>query len=185
MMERTSPHRRPSGLYLESTPDERYGVLPGEDRPVREIMTRRVVTIGPETSVREAAQLMRDHPTDALVVADGSRLLGIVTEHDVVTQGATQQTHPEHIPVRQVLPPGEPIVCSEETILADAARLMAARRRRAVPVLDERGDVSGILSLLDVAGAAMPGAAATWLRRYEARLSPLSQPSPRRGGEVR
>ncbi|ALA58953.1 cyclic nucleotide-binding/CBS domain-containing protein [Nitrospira moscoviensis] len=162
-MERTGPRRRPSGLYLESTPDERYGVLPGEDRPVRDVMTRRIVTISPETSVREAAQLMRDHRTDALVVADGSRLLGIVTEHDVATQGATQQTHPEHIPVRQVLPSGEPLACSEEAILADAARLMAARRRRAVPVLDDRGAVAGVLSLLDVAGAVMPGAAATWL----------------------
>jgi CBS domain-containing protein len=162
-MHGSGARRRPAGLYLESTPDERYGVLPGEDRSVGDVMTRRIVTIDPDASVQEAAQIMRDRRTPALVVSDGPRLVGLVTEQDIVTKGATQEAHPDSIPVRRILPPGEPVACRADAILADAARVMAAKRRPSLPVVDERGAVVGLLSWLDVAGAVMPNAAAAWL----------------------
>lgn len=167
--ETTPASRRPAGLYLESTPDERYGVLPGEDRLVRDVMTPEVVTIAPETSVQAAAAMMRDRRTPALVVSEGTRLSGTVTEHDLVVRGTAQPAHPATVPVSQILPPDEPIACREDAILADAARLMAARRRPSLPVLDEHGAVVGVLSLLDVVGAVMPNAAATWLSQIRER----------------
>jgi CBS domain-containing protein len=51
---------------------------------VEEVMTRRVITVGPDRPAREAAQLMVDHQIGALPVQEGGRLVGIVTETDML-----------------------------------------------------------------------------------------------------
>jgi acetoin utilization protein AcuB len=51
---------------------------------VGEIMTRAVITVGPDREARDAAQLMLDHKIGALPVVDEGRLMGIVTETDVL-----------------------------------------------------------------------------------------------------
>lgn len=171
-MDHTAGSRPAAGLYLESTPDERYGVLPGEDRLVRDVMVRDVATIAPDASVQEAARTMRDQGTSSLVVSEGDRLVGIVDERDIVVKGATQAVHPAAISVRELLPTGDPLACREDAILADAARLMMIHGRQTLPVLNNTGGVAGTLSLLDVAGAVMPSVAGSWLsqvRRHRPR----------------
>jgi acetoin utilization protein AcuB len=51
---------------------------------VEEVMTRTVITVGPDRPARDAAQLMVDHQIGALPVEDGGRLVGIVTETDML-----------------------------------------------------------------------------------------------------
>jgi acetoin utilization protein AcuB len=51
---------------------------------VGEVMTRAVITIGPDREARDAAVLMLDHSIGALPVMDGGRLVGIVTEADIL-----------------------------------------------------------------------------------------------------
>jgi acetoin utilization protein AcuB len=51
---------------------------------VEEVMTRGVITIGPDREARDAAQLMLDHAIGALPVTDGGTLIGIITETDVL-----------------------------------------------------------------------------------------------------
>jgi acetoin utilization protein AcuB len=51
---------------------------------VDEVMTQAVITVGPDRPAREAAQLMVDHQIGALPVEDGGRLIGIVTETDLL-----------------------------------------------------------------------------------------------------
>lgn len=51
---------------------------------VGEVMTRAVITVGPERAAHQAAQLMLDHSIGALPVTQGGRLVGIVTETDVL-----------------------------------------------------------------------------------------------------
>ncbi len=50
---------------------------------VENIMTRRVITVTPETSIRDAAALMLQHKVSGLPVLDGSRVAGIITESDI------------------------------------------------------------------------------------------------------
>ncbi len=163
----TAGRRRPAGLYLESSPDERYGVLPGEDRLVRDLMCRDVATIHPTASMRDAARLMRDRGTPHLVVLVGRRLEGVLDEHDIVVRGATQTAPPDAVPVKTLLPAGRQPVCREDAIVADAARLMAEHHRQTVAVVDGQSRVVGVLGLLDVARAVMPQVAATWLSRIQ------------------
>jgi len=51
---------------------------------LEEVMTRTVITVGPDRPAREAAQLMMDHQIGALPVEEGGRLVGIVTETDML-----------------------------------------------------------------------------------------------------
>jgi CBS domain-containing protein len=155
---------RLSGLYLESTPDERLGVLPGEERLVRDIMSRDVVTIHPSTSLQKAAQAMRDRHVPALVVMRDRRLTGIVTEHDMVIYGLTRSA-PETVSVQDAMREQPPVACPEDAILHDAVRLMEEHRLQSLPVVNATGAVTGILSRLDVAGAMVPHVAAAWLAR--------------------
>ena len=65
---------------------------------VGEIMTRSVITIGPDRPVREAAQLMLEHRIGALPVVDDGHLIGILTETDIVrafveTTAAASRSH--------------------------------------------------------------------------------------------
>jgi acetoin utilization protein AcuB len=51
---------------------------------VGKVMTQSVITVGPDREARDAAQLMLDHTIGALPVVDGGRLVGIVTETDLL-----------------------------------------------------------------------------------------------------
>jgi CBS domain-containing protein len=150
---------------MESTRDERLGVLPGEDRLVRDVMSREVVTISPSHSLKDAARLIRDRQVPALVVTEGARLVGILTVYDMVIHGMTRDAAPHTIPVRQVIGDRVPIACGDHAILAEAADLMAEHRLQSLPVVNADGALVGQLSLLDIAGAVMPNAAAAWLTR--------------------
>ena len=57
-MDRTERRHRRGGLYLESTEAEQLGVLPGEERRVGDVMERRLVAIGPSTSLAQATEII-------------------------------------------------------------------------------------------------------------------------------
>jgi acetoin utilization protein AcuB len=61
---------------------------------VEEVMTRAVITVPPSRDAREAARIMLDHKIGALPVLDGTRLVGIVTESDLVRAFADSATAP-------------------------------------------------------------------------------------------
>ncbi len=166
-MSTVGPRQR-SGIYLESTSDEQYGVLLGEDRLVKDVMSRKVVTVDASISVMEAAETIRNRDVPALVVCRDNELVGALTEHDVVVSGATNADHPGSITVHEIVTKRELIRCREDAILADAIRAMADHHAHSIPVVNAEGGVVGILSLLDVVGAVMPNVAADWLAKMRA-----------------
>jgi CBS domain-containing protein len=127
----------------------------------RDVMTREVVTVGPETSVKDAAAVLADRGFAALPVVDEEgRLLGIVAEADVLRDRLPQDPRlhlrrddssgsstPPTL-VRGVMT--EKVRTVEVTAdVADIARLFVDARLRTVPVLD-RGRLVGIVSRRDV-----------------------------------
>ncbi len=117
---------------------------------VRDLMCKSVVTITPEESAALAARLLSRHELGALPVcaADGT-LAGIVTDRDIVTRCVAAGEEPGRVPVRDIMSPA-PSVITPETPISDAARLMAQRQVRRLPVV-EQGHVVGMLSLGDLA----------------------------------
>ena len=131
---------------------------------VREVMTREVVTVGPDTSAKYAGEVMADRGYAALpVVDDDHRLVGIVAEADVLKDRLPpdprlhlrrDEEGPEHPPpllVRGVMTVGVRTVDSGADI-ADVARLFIDERLRSVPVL-EHDRLAGIVSRRDLLAA--------------------------------
>jgi CBS domain-containing protein len=116
---------------------------------VRDVMTQATVTESPQDSLRSAAERMWRQQTGSLIIAEANVLAGIITERDVlraVALGADpDKTTVDDAMTTEVftVPPGMP--------LQDAAREMAARWIRHLPVVEE-GKLLGVVSMRDVTG---------------------------------
>lgn len=116
---------------------------------VADIMTSASVTESPSDSLRSAADTMWRQQTGSLVVMDGDALVGIVTERDVMKAVAhgrdLDSTSVDDVMTRDVL------TITPNTSLHEAARHMAARWIRHLPVLDG-GKLVGVVSQRDLVG---------------------------------
>lgn len=117
---------------------------------VNEIMTADPVTVRPKTPIAEVARLMReDDIGDVLVVADGGRLHGLVTDRDLVIRAMAETRDPNSTPVQDVCST-DMITCAPQDNLDEAARLMRDYALRRLPVLAD-GQLVGTVSLGDLA----------------------------------
>ncbi|MEU0743349.1 CBS domain-containing protein [Streptomyces sp. NPDC006134] len=116
---------------------------------VRDIMTSEPVTVEPQTSVAAVARIMRDEDLGAVLVTEGDRLRGLVTDRDLVVRSLAGGGDPEQTTVAAA--------CSDDVVtvrpdeeLDHAVQLMREHAVRRVPVVDE-GHPVGIVSLGDMA----------------------------------
>jgi CBS domain-containing protein len=116
---------------------------------VRDVMSRFVVTVRPEDTAWTALELMVSRGVGALVVVEGNRPIGIVTERDILRR-LLRGSGPEELLtllVRDVMTK-EPIVCTPETPLRDVLRTMVERDFRRMPVV-KNGLLEGIVTERD------------------------------------
>jgi CBS domain-containing protein len=112
-----------------------------------DFMSREVLSVAPEDTIGEAAQLMADANVGSSVVLEHGRLIGILTERDLL-RAMAQRVHPSEARVREWMT-AEPMAVSESTTADEAARLMVENGFRHLPVVD--GDRTlGVVSLRDV-----------------------------------
>jgi CBS domain-containing protein len=112
-----------------------------------DFMSREVLSVAPEDTIGEAAQRMADSNVGSSVVLDHGRLIGILTERDLL-RAMAQRVHPSEARVREWMTP-EPVAAPESTTADEAARLMIEKGFRHLPVVD--GDRTlGVVSLRDV-----------------------------------
>ena len=116
-----------------------------------QIITRDVETIGPETSVKEAAQRMRSLDVGSLPVCDGRRLLGMVTDRDITIRITSEGRDVNTTPVSEAMTPEIAFVFEDDDV-RQAAQVMKERQIRRLPVLDRGRNLVGIVSLGDLSG---------------------------------
>ncbi|MEU1874509.1 CBS domain-containing protein [Streptomyces sp. NPDC019793] len=116
---------------------------------VRDVMTGDPVTVEPLTSVTAVARLMRDRDLGAVLVTEGDRLRGLVTDRDLVVRSVAEGGDPEQTTVAGACSDDMVTVRSEEE-LDHAVRLMREHAVRRLPVVDD-GRPVGIVSLGDLA----------------------------------
>jgi len=121
---------------------------------LREIMTRDVEVIKPETSVNEAAQKMRSLDLDALPVCEGQRLVGIVTDRHITIRATAYGHDPNTAAVCNYMS-SDFICCFEDQDIKEAEQLMRQRGVRRLPVLTREKQVAGIVALNDLASTAV------------------------------
>jgi CBS domain-containing protein len=117
---------------------------------IKNIMTPNVETIRPTCSVREAAEKMKQLEIGVLPVCDEERLLGIVTDRDIVLRCVSEGGDPGHAVVEEIMSRNV-ITCAEDDSVEQAAHLMENYQIRRLVVLDANKKVVGIISLGDIA----------------------------------
>ena len=118
-----------------------------------EAMRTDYVEVAPEDTLGEVAQKMVDAKTGAVIVKDFGRLIGILSERDML-KAMAGRVHTSESRVREWMTP-DPICVTPETPLEEAAQIMLDNEFRHLPVLEE-GRVIGVASLRRVVGAMQP-----------------------------
>jgi CBS domain-containing protein len=112
-----------------------------------DVMARAVVSVAPEDTLGEAAQKMVDEGVGSAVVLDHGRLIGILTERDLL-KAAAGRVHTSEARVREWMTE-EPVTASPETPAEEAVRTMLDYGFRHLPVVEE-GRTIGVVSLREV-----------------------------------
>jgi CBS domain-containing protein len=125
---------------------------------VKHAMTRGAEAIGPGETLQAAARRMRALDVGALVVSEGDRVLGVITDRDVVVRAVADGRDPRQAAVREAMTP-QVVTCAEEDQLEAAAMAMQEHAVRRLPVVDEEGRLRGMLSVDDLSQVDRPLAA--------------------------
>lgn len=123
---------------------------------VKDAMHKGVDWVSPDTPVTELAKLMREHDIGSIPIGENDRLIGMVTDRDIVCKGLAQDGFDAGSgTARDVMTEGVHC-CREDDDLAKAVRHMEMLKIRRLPVINKSKRMVGILSLGDV-GRSAPG----------------------------
>jgi len=129
---------------------------------IQDIMTRNVETISPEKTIHEAACAMARIDSGALLVNEGDRLVGMVTDRDIVIRAVAEGLD-GNTPIRKVMT--EKIrYCFEDEEIQHVAENMADIQVRRLPVLNRDKRLVGVVSLGNIASCRSQKASATVLQ---------------------
>jgi CBS domain-containing protein len=117
---------------------------------IRDVMTRSVELVNPDTSLQEAARKMRETDTGFLPVGENDRLVGTLTDRDITIRAVAEGRDPKSAKVRDAMSE-ELVYVFEDAETAEAADLMAQRQIRRLPVLNQDKRLVGVVSLGDLA----------------------------------
>jgi CBS domain-containing protein len=117
---------------------------------VKEIQTNKPKVISPEAMICEAAQEMAEHDIGMLPVCDGQRLVGAITDRDLVIRGIAKGYDPLNTKIKDVMTP-RICYCYEDDDLEEVARIMEQKQIRRMPILNDAKQLVGIVSLGDFA----------------------------------
>lgn len=146
-----------------------------------DVMTRDVAAVRPDTTVRQAARMMRELNVGVLPVCDGQHLVGVLTDRDIVVRATADGMQPDTTLVLAVMT-SDVCWCYEDDLVEKIGREMAGRQIRRVPVVDRDKRLVGIVSLGDLAEDRAPGTEGT-LRSISHPAAPDRKESQPREGE--
>ncbi len=116
---------------------------------VRDVMHKGAVWVPPETPVSEIAKMMRDEDIGAVPIGENDRLIGMVTDRDIVCRGVADGRDVATLTARNVMTKSI-LYCSADEDTEDAVRIMEAKKVRRLPVINAKKRLVGILALGDI-----------------------------------
>ena len=143
---------------------------------VRELMTTAPVTVEPDATLGEVAVLMKQEDCGSIPVVEDGRLVGIVTDRDIVIRGVAAGSDPKTQRVSTVMS-ADPVTIRPDDDLADAEKVMADRQIRRLPVV-ENGKLVGIIVTAQIARAADK-------RKVGETIKEISEPTSGRASHAR
>lgn len=117
---------------------------------VRDYMSRHARTVGPNETIRSAAEIMRVHGVGFLPVVNHDRVVGLVTDRDLVTRALARGRPPETLV--HVVMTEDVVYCFEDDLVADALELMSTEGVKRLLVLNGKMGLVGIVTIDDLGG---------------------------------
>jgi len=119
---------------------------------IRDVMTPSVVVLPPEAQLGEIARKMRDEDIGSVPIAENDRLVGMVTDRDIVIRGLTDGVDVSTLRARAVMSP-HILYCREDQTIEEVLENMADQQIRRLPVVDRDKRLVGMVSLGDLSRA--------------------------------
>jgi len=120
---------------------------------IRDVMTEQVMTVKPDTSIFDVARLMRDEDIGAVPVEENDRLIGIVTDRDLVVRALADSHFKFGIRARAVMSE-RMLYCFADQKVDDVLDNMGEMQVRRMLVVDRDKRLVGVVSIGDLAGKA-------------------------------
>ena len=109
--------------------------------------------VGPQTSVTEVAKRMRELDVGSIPVGENDRLIGMVTDRDIICRGVANGGDLSKLTARDVMTKGI-VYCRDRDSIDEALGIMESKQVRRLPVIDDNKRMVGILSFGDISHAA-------------------------------
>ena len=122
-------------------------------KKVKEAMHKGAEWCSPDTSLGEIAKLMQKQDVGAIPIGENDKLIGMVTDRDIVCRGFANGKDMSTLKARDVMSKGI-FYCNEDQDLEDAVELMEKNRIRRLPVINGKKRLVGMLSMGDLSHAA-------------------------------
>ncbi|RHW38260.1 CBS domain-containing protein [Lysinibacillus yapensis] len=118
-------------------------------KSVKEIMTKTIKVCAPHDTVTSAAKIMRDIECGSVPVCEGKKVVGIITDRDIVIQAVAEGKDTNSVHCHDCMTT-DVVTCSPNTDIHECAQMMAQYQIRRIPVT-ENGDILGVVAIGDLA----------------------------------
>lgn len=116
----------------------------------KDLMSKKLVYVVPTARVIEAAKRMSDGDVGCVLVLEGGKLVGILTDRTITTGVVAEGKDPMEVQVKAVMTKN-PITGTPEMDLTEASKLLGKYKIRRLPIVDREGRAVGVLSVADLA----------------------------------
>lgn len=119
-------------------------------RHVRDFMTPNPECVTEKDTIREAARIMRDADTGVVPVVDGKRIIGLITDRDIVVRGIAEGKDISNVRVNELMTKSVRSV-REDSPVNEVLNMMSSAEIRRMPVVNRNDEIVGIVSIGDIA----------------------------------
>lgn len=116
---------------------------------VKDVMHKGVSWVQPDASLTAIAKIMKTEDIGAVPVGENDKLVGMVTDRDIICRGLGNGKTPEKLTAKDVMTKGITF-CRENEEVDDAIRIMESKQIRRLPVIDKDKRMVGMLSIGDI-----------------------------------
>ena len=122
----------------------------GSARRVRDVMTPNPATVSERDSIKRVAEIMRREDAGVVPVVDGRKVIGIITDRDIVVRLVAEGKDPANATVKEAMS-GKVRAVKEDMPVNEVLQLMSHEQIRRVPVINSNNELIGIVSIGDIA----------------------------------
>lgn len=122
---------------------------------VKDVMTKGIACVDTKSTAADAAVKMKEQNVGTVLVVESNEVKGVVTDRAIVTKAVANKQDPRDVPISSIMTK-DIIGCRESDDVMDAVKVMGDNRIRRMPVINDKQQLVGIVSLADIAQEMRP-----------------------------